>query len=146
MSCPSYSCLITVSFPVHFFNISADVISDLALVLLPIYFLRRAKINHRQRIMIFSAFSASLLITVVTILHSAALFTVRSSGTVVIGHVKVSHTQTVILVLGWQRDCKYKRRTSKQISFPWWPWHVPQGWNTAVIFVSFLFIILSVCV
>ena len=78
----------------------ADVISDLSLVVLPVYLLRRTKINQRQRIMIFSAFSASLLITAVTILHSVVLFTVRSNGTIVIGHAKVSHVRSAIRFLG----------------------------------------------
>ena len=94
----------------------ADVISDLLLVVLPVYFLRRIKINHRKRIMIFSAFSASLLITAVTILHSIMLFTVHSSGIIVIGHAKVSHVRSVILSWGviqrGQRGRERKHRFS----------------------------------
>ncbi|KAI9460782.1 hypothetical protein HD554DRAFT_2028542, partial [Boletus coccyginus] len=67
-----------------------DVISDAALVVLPIYLLRGTGITHRQRIMIYAAFSAALLITAVTILHSVMLFTAHSTGIVVIGHVKTA--------------------------------------------------------
>ena len=46
----------------------------------------------RQRIMLFPVFSASFLITLVTIFHSIVLFTVHTDGTIVIAHVKASHT------------------------------------------------------
>ena len=97
----------------------ADVISDLSLVVLPVYLLRRTKINQRQRIMIFSAFSASLLITAVTILHSVVLFTVRSNGTIVIGHAKVSHVPSAIRFLGvsFKEGSGAKKRTNERETF-----------------------------
>jgi hypothetical protein len=92
----------------------ADVISDLSLVVLPIYLLRRTKIINRQRIMIFSAFSASLLITAVTILHSIVLLTMQSSGSIVIGHAKVSHVRSVIPFLG----ASFKGGSGAEMSMP----------------------------
>ncbi|KAF8130127.1 hypothetical protein EV363DRAFT_1399330 [Boletus edulis] len=86
--CATENCVIAGS--VGLSQLITDVISDSLLVILPIYLLQSLKISRRQRITIFSAFSATLLITVVTILHSAALFTVQSTGILVIGHVKVA--------------------------------------------------------
>ena len=104
-------------FPYSILVFPADVISDLSLVILPIYFLRKMKIGHRRRIMIFSAFSASLLITVISIFHSVVLFTVESNGTVVIGHVKASHVRYVVCFLGVSRGSADKKPSWEQANF-----------------------------
>ncbi|KAF8551772.1 hypothetical protein OG21DRAFT_1486742 [Imleria badia] len=86
--CITDACLIAGS--VGLSQLITDVISDLSLVIMPIYLLRETKVNYRQRIMVFAVFSASLLITLVSILHSLALFLSRSNGIIVIGHVKAA--------------------------------------------------------
>ncbi|KAF8433039.1 hypothetical protein L210DRAFT_3557429 [Boletus edulis BED1] len=86
--CITNNCVIASS--VGLSQLVTDVISDVSLVILPIYLLQGGKIDRPRRILIYAVFSATLLITVVTILHSVVLFTVQSTGTVVIGHVKVA--------------------------------------------------------
>lgn len=67
----------------------ADIISDIILVAVPVQFLRDVRLPRDCRILVFSAFSASLLISGVTILHSVLLFQETTSTTIIIGHVKV---------------------------------------------------------
>ncbi|KAF8433043.1 hypothetical protein L210DRAFT_2757128 [Boletus edulis BED1] len=86
--CVTNSCIAAGS--VALSQLITDIFSDVSLVILPIYLLRRRKIDYRQRILIYAVFSATLLITVVTIFHSVVLFTTQSTGIVVIGHVKVA--------------------------------------------------------
>lgn len=86
--CPDSFCRVHVQISTS--PLLADVISDASLVVLPMYFLQKTRIHRRRRIMIYSAFSASLLITVVSIFQSVVLFMVHSDGIIVIGHVKVS--------------------------------------------------------
>ncbi|KAF9239317.1 hypothetical protein BU15DRAFT_74736 [Melanogaster broomeanus] len=75
---------------VAIFQLITDVVSDFFLVALPVRLLRGAQLSRQQRILIFSVFSASLLITAVTILHSVVLLTSTSNGIIVIGHVKTA--------------------------------------------------------
>lgn len=65
-----------------------DIIADLGLVVLPIWLLREAKLSWTRRVLIQSAFSASICITVITIIHSVILLNEASSGVLFFGHFK----------------------------------------------------------
>lgn len=65
-----------------------DIIADLGLVALPIWLLREAKLSWTRRILIQSVFSASICITIITIIHSVILLSETSSGTLFFGHFK----------------------------------------------------------
>ncbi|KIJ63210.1 hypothetical protein HYDPIDRAFT_156758 [Hydnomerulius pinastri MD-312] len=86
--CVQHSCEIAQTVAIS--QLITDVFSDCILVALPIRLLRGTKLSRRRRILILSAFSASLLITAVTILHSAVLFQSTSTGIILIGHVKTA--------------------------------------------------------
>lgn len=60
------------------------------LVIMPIYLLQDIGLTHHQRILVISAFCASLLITVIAIPLSVSLFVNSiSDTTLILGHVKV---------------------------------------------------------
>ncbi|KAF9241293.1 hypothetical protein BU15DRAFT_44932, partial [Melanogaster broomeanus] len=67
-----------------------DIVSDAILVAAPVRFLRDVRLPQKRRILILSAFSASILITGVTILHSALLLQAPTTGTIIIGVVKAA--------------------------------------------------------
>ncbi|KAG0707944.1 hypothetical protein DFH29DRAFT_778079, partial [Suillus ampliporus] len=67
-----------------------DIFSDGMLVALPLLVFRRIKLHKNRKTLILLSFAAALLITVVTILHSAILFGPSSTGIIVIGHVKAA--------------------------------------------------------
>ncbi|KAL4078103.1 hypothetical protein V8B97DRAFT_1210198 [Scleroderma yunnanense] len=67
-----------------------DVIADLCLVALPIRLLRGTKLSWMKRILIQSTFSASMCITIVTIIHSVVLLKDTSSGNLLFGHFKAA--------------------------------------------------------
>ncbi|KAF9237772.1 hypothetical protein BU15DRAFT_75765 [Melanogaster broomeanus] len=54
-------------------EVCTDSVSDVALVALPLYLLRRLKLPSNQRIMILSVFSTSILVTVVSAVHTGYL-------------------------------------------------------------------------
>ncbi|KAG6334463.1 hypothetical protein ID866_4625 [Astraeus odoratus] len=76
-----------------------DVVADMCLVALPIRLLADAKLSRSGRILIQSAFSASLLITVVTVVHSVALLKDTSSGTFLLGNVRTAVSLVVCNLL-----------------------------------------------
>jgi hypothetical protein len=60
------------------------------LVIMPIYLLRDVRLTHHQRILVISAFSASLLVTATAIPLSVLLFVApMSDATLIFAHVKV---------------------------------------------------------
>lgn len=59
------------------------------LVILPPLLFRHIQLPRNRKILVLLSFSAALLITFVTILHSALLLGLASTGNIVIGHVKV---------------------------------------------------------
>ncbi|OJA08403.1 hypothetical protein AZE42_00999 [Rhizopogon vesiculosus] len=66
-----------------------DTISDLTLVIVPTYFLRDVRLTSHQRILVISAFYASLLITAIAIPLSVLLSVEPfSDATLIFGHVK----------------------------------------------------------
>jgi hypothetical protein len=52
---------------------SADTLSDVILVVLPLRLLWRVKLPSNQRIMVFSVFSTSILVSVVSVVHTSYL-------------------------------------------------------------------------
>ncbi|KAF9219867.1 hypothetical protein BS17DRAFT_788525 [Gyrodon lividus] len=88
-----------------------DVVSDAILVAAPVRVLRDVKLSWKRRILILSAFSASVLITGITILHSVLLLDEPTTGTIVIGHVKAGLSLIVcnalVLVTFIYRVCQH---------------------------------------
>lgn len=76
---------------------SVDTIGDVLLTGLPIRFLRDVKLNRKRRILITSAFSASLIINIVTVLEAVFMFQPMTSGTIIISHVKVSYIASKLM-------------------------------------------------
>lgn len=74
------------------FGFAADIIADFVLVATPLKFWRNTGLSRNTKILVLSSFSASLLITAVTIPHSIILIKVRKPDTVTIifAHVKAS--------------------------------------------------------
>ncbi|KAF9241286.1 hypothetical protein BU15DRAFT_45096 [Melanogaster broomeanus] len=68
----------------------ADIVSDALLIAAPVRFLRDVRLSQKRRILILSTFSASILITGVTILHSVLLLEVPTNYTVIIGLLKAA--------------------------------------------------------
>ncbi|KAF8135088.1 hypothetical protein EV363DRAFT_1322456 [Boletus edulis] len=83
-----YSCHSAITVAIA--QLVTDVISDTILVAAPIRFLRDMKLVRDRRILIISAFSASMLITGVTIPYSALRFRKATSTTMIIDHVKAA--------------------------------------------------------
>lgn len=67
-----------------------DIVADVSLVALPIWSLSTARLSRSRRVLVQSAFTASIIITIITIIHSVILFTQESSGVVLIGHIKAA--------------------------------------------------------
>ncbi|KIK91736.1 hypothetical protein PAXRUDRAFT_830571 [Paxillus rubicundulus Ve08.2h10] len=84
--CSMDSCKFTMHVAIT--QLVTDVVSDAMLVAASVRFLRDVKLSRNRRLLILSAFSASVLITGVTILHSVLLLQRPTTGTIVIGHVK----------------------------------------------------------
>ena len=76
-----------------------DSVSDIALVILPIWLLRNVKLCSKRRAMILSAFTASLSITIVTIAHSIILFGSPSYVAVIVAHLKTALSLVVCNLL-----------------------------------------------
>lgn len=86
--CAYHSCHMGKS--VAFSVLITDTIADFVLVATPLKFWRNTGLSRSTKILVLSSFSASLLITAVTIPHSIILIKVRKPGTVTIifAHVK----------------------------------------------------------
>jgi len=69
---------------------AADIISDVALVAAPLHLWGDVGLSRNRKIVILSAFSASLLIVVVTIPHNVILIKYPGRTTLIFAHVKVS--------------------------------------------------------
>ncbi|KAF9241288.1 hypothetical protein BU15DRAFT_44906 [Melanogaster broomeanus] len=67
-----------------------DVVSDALLIAAPVWFLRDVRLSQKRRILILSTFSASVLITAVTILHSVLLLEGPFDYVAIIGQVKAA--------------------------------------------------------
>ena len=89
----SYSLSVIILF---FFFLTADILADILLTVLPIVFLHGVKLSREPRILILSTFSVSMVINVVTIIHAIFLFELDTSGSIFIGHIKASTRLTLI--------------------------------------------------
>lgn len=69
---------------------TADCVADVLLTGLPVLLLRGMKLNRKRKLLILSTFSASMVINVVTVVQAVVLFQYITSGTIIVGHVKVS--------------------------------------------------------
>lgn len=67
-----------------------DIIADVSLIAVPLQFWKNVRLTRNSKILIFSTFGASFLITVITIAHSVMLFHCASEKTLIIAHVKVA--------------------------------------------------------
>jgi hypothetical protein len=76
---------------------AADVIADVALVASSLQLWRDTGLSRNRKILISSAFGASLLITAVTIPHNIMLIKFKSESqiTFIFAHVKVSTLPTL---------------------------------------------------
>ncbi|KAF8838575.1 hypothetical protein BDN67DRAFT_971363 [Paxillus ammoniavirescens] len=108
--CSLNSCKFTMHIAIT--QLVTDVFSDAMLVAASVRFLRDVKLSRKRRVLILSTFSASVLITAVTILHSVLLLLQEpTTGTIVIGHVKAGLSLLVcnalVLVTFVYRVCRH---------------------------------------
>ncbi|KAG2069743.1 hypothetical protein BDR04DRAFT_673316 [Suillus decipiens] len=71
-------------------QMSTDIVADVSLIAAPLQFWKNARLSRNSKILIFSTFGASLLITAITIPHSIMLFYSASETTLIIAHVKAA--------------------------------------------------------
>ncbi|KAG2068209.1 hypothetical protein BDR04DRAFT_788991 [Suillus decipiens] len=87
LACVYHEC--NIGSDVAITNLVTDAISDLVLVITPMYLLRDIGLTRRQRILVTSVFCASLLNTAMSIPLSTFLFlTPVSKATLIFAHVK----------------------------------------------------------
>ncbi|KIJ61876.1 hypothetical protein HYDPIDRAFT_95616, partial [Hydnomerulius pinastri MD-312] len=86
--CARYRCAMSTSVAVA--QLITDVISDIVLVTAPIRLLREVRLSKNRRILLLSAFSASLLISAVSIPHSVLLFYSMTNVTLLFAELKVN--------------------------------------------------------
>lgn len=67
-----------------------DIIADFSLVAMPLLLWKNIRFPRRRKILILSAFSASLLITAITIPHSIVLFKIPRTTPMILAHVKAA--------------------------------------------------------
>jgi hypothetical protein len=73
-----------------FWNFAADVIADTFLVAAPLHLWKDLRFPRHRKILVMSAFSATILITVLTIPQSIILFKIQRETPLLLAHVKVS--------------------------------------------------------
>ncbi|KAG1858872.1 hypothetical protein F4604DRAFT_1589326, partial [Suillus subluteus] len=67
-----------------------DVIADVSLIAAPLQFWKNVRLSRNSKILIFSTFGASFIISIITITHSVMLFHSASETTLIIAHVKAA--------------------------------------------------------
>ncbi|KIK41693.1 hypothetical protein CY34DRAFT_805785 [Suillus luteus UH-Slu-Lm8-n1] len=67
-----------------------DIIADTCLVAAPLHLLKNVGLSRSRKILVQSAFGASLLITAITIPHSILLFKVHNTTTLMFAHIKAA--------------------------------------------------------
>jgi hypothetical protein len=72
------------------FFFAADIIADVSLVAAPLYLWSNVGLSRSRQILVQSAFGASLLITIITILHSVYLTMGHTATTLIFAYFKVS--------------------------------------------------------
>ncbi|KAG2038158.1 hypothetical protein BDR03DRAFT_316933 [Suillus americanus] len=83
-------CFLCLLWSSSFWVPAADIIADVSLIAVPLQFWKNVRLTRNSKILIFSTFGASFLITVITIAHSVMLFHCASEKTLIIAHVKVA--------------------------------------------------------
>lgn len=73
-----------------FCDFAADVIADTFLVVAPLHLWKDLRFPRHRKILVMSAFSATILITVITIPQSIILFKIPRETPLLLAHVKVS--------------------------------------------------------
>lgn len=86
--CTYYSCRMTQA--VALSQLITDVIADASLIVAPIQLWKNVGLSRTNKILIFSAFGSSVLITVITIPHSIMLFHSMTEVTYIVAHVKAA--------------------------------------------------------
>ncbi|KAG1755559.1 hypothetical protein EDB19DRAFT_414159 [Suillus lakei] len=86
--CIFHSCYMGES--VALSQLITDVIADVSLIAAPMHLWKNVGFSRSRRILILSAFGASLLITAVTIPHSIILFEAGAELTIIYAHVKAA--------------------------------------------------------
>ncbi|KAG2146298.1 hypothetical protein DEU56DRAFT_787361 [Suillus clintonianus] len=71
-------------------HLITDVIADLSLVATPLHLWRKVGLSRSRKILVLSAFGASLLVTAITIPHSIILLKVHNTTTMIFAHVKAA--------------------------------------------------------
>ncbi|KAG1775434.1 hypothetical protein EV702DRAFT_973180, partial [Suillus placidus] len=84
--CELHSCIMPPS--VAFSQLITDVIADVLLVAAPLYLWNNVGLSRNRQILVQSVFSASLLITAITIIHSIYLCIGHTSTTLIFAYVK----------------------------------------------------------
>ncbi|KAH7887021.1 hypothetical protein F5I97DRAFT_1093467 [Phlebopus sp. FC_14] len=84
--CAKNDCVMSESVAIA--QLVTDAISDTVLVVAPIPFLRKVKLSKSRRILILSAFSASILISAISIPHSILLFYQTTNVTFLFAQLK----------------------------------------------------------
>lgn len=86
--CQFHACQMASS--VALSQLITDVIADTSLVAAPLHLWKDIRFPRRRKILIMSAFSASILITVITIPHSIILFKISRATPLLLAHVKAA--------------------------------------------------------
>ncbi|KAJ8582511.1 hypothetical protein M405DRAFT_561386 [Rhizopogon salebrosus TDB-379] len=86
--CNIQSCKMNKPFALS--QLITDVIADVVLVAAPLVLWRDIGLSRNRRILILSAFGASLLITAVTIPHNIMLMSFQGGTTIIFAHVKAA--------------------------------------------------------
>ncbi|KAG2337412.1 hypothetical protein BDR05DRAFT_774564 [Suillus weaverae] len=83
-----YACQMTKS--VALLQLITDIVADVSLIVAPLQFWKNIRLSRNSKILILSAFGASLLITVIGIPQSIILFQSASETTLVMAHIKAA--------------------------------------------------------
>lgn len=95
--CQFHACQMASS--VALSHLITDIIADFSLVAAPLYIWKNLKFPRRSKILILSAFCASLLITAITIPHSIVLFKTQTLTPLILAHVKAALSLVVCNLL-----------------------------------------------
>ncbi|KAG1741473.1 uncharacterized protein EDB91DRAFT_330879 [Suillus paluster] len=86
--CQFHGCQMTQS--VALSQLITDITADVSLVATPLYFWKNVGLSHSRKILVLSAFGASLLITAVTIPHFITLSKNYTTTSLILEHVTVA--------------------------------------------------------
>ncbi|OJA09699.1 hypothetical protein AZE42_05570 [Rhizopogon vesiculosus] len=86
--CTFHSCEMNKSFALS--QLITDIVADIALVAAPLQLLGDMALSRNRKILVLSTFSASFLITAITIPHNIMLSKYHSETTLIFTHVKAA--------------------------------------------------------